>query len=107
MFKLPIRRIGLAQLLTKIKRDKEAIIAISNRYHAVNVRVFGSVARGDDHQGSDVDLLVDFQPGTTLFDHVALQEELSIRLGRKVDVVSARALNKHLRSNILREAVEL
>ncbi len=97
----------MAQLLTQIKRDKEAIIAISNRYHAVNVRIFGSVARGDDHQGSDVDLLVDFQPGTTLFDHVALQEELSIRLGRKVDVVSARALNKHLRSNILREAVEL
>jgi|LGVF01.2.fsa_nt_gb predicted nucleotidyltransferase len=107
MFKLPIRRLSLAQLLTQIKRDKEAIIAISNRYHAVNVRIFGSVARGDDHQGSDVDLLVDFQPGTTLFDHVALQEELSIRLGRKVDVVSARALNKHLRSNILREAVEL
>jgi len=63
--------------------------------------------RGDDHKGSDVDLLVDFQPGTTLFDHVALQDELSIRLGRKVDVVSARALNKHLRPSVLREAVEL
>lgn len=69
--------------------------------------MFGSVARGDEHQGSDVDLLVDFQPGTTLFDQVALQDELSMRLGRKVDVVSERSLNKHLRSIVLREAVEL
>jgi len=97
----------LAQLLTQIKRDKKAIIAISNKYHAVNIRVFGSVARGDEHKGSDVDLLVDFQPGTTLFDHVALQDELSMKLGRKVDVVSARSLNKHLRPNVMRDAVKL
>jgi hypothetical protein len=97
----------LAQFIKQLKRDKKAIIAILNKYHAANVRVFGSVARGDDHKDSDVDLLVDFQAGTTLFDQVALEHELSDMLGRKVDVVSARALNKHLRPSVLSEAVEL
>jgi len=97
----------VAQFIEQLKRDRKAIIAILNKYHAANVRVFGSVARGDDHIASDVDLLVDFQPGTTLFDQVALERELSDMLGRKVDVVSARALNRHLRPSVLSEAVEL
>ncbi len=97
----------MAHMLEKIQRDKEAILAIANRYHAKNVRIFGSVARGEDHAESDLDLLVDFLPGTTLFDHVALEGELSTRLGCQVDVVSARALNKYLRQGILKDAVKL
>jgi hypothetical protein len=101
------RRIDLSQLFEKIKRDKNTIIAISNLYHAENIRIFGSVARGDDNADSDVDLLVDFKPNATLFDQVALGNELSIKLGRKVDVVSARALNKYIRQGVLQEAIEL
>jgi predicted nucleotidyltransferase len=97
----------LAQFIEQLKRDKKVLIAILNKHHAANVRVFGSVARGDERKDSDVDLLVDFQPGTTLFDQVALENELSDMLGRKVDVVSSRALNRHLRPSVLREAVEL
>lgn len=97
----------MAQFIEQLKRDKEAIIAILNKHHAANVRVFGSVARGDDRKDSDVDLLVDSQPGTTLFDQVALENELSDMLGRKVDIVSSRALNRHLRPTVLRESEEL
>lgn len=56
---------------------------------------------------ADIDFLVDFQPGSTLFDQDGLIDALSSKLGRKVDVVSARALNRHLSKNILTEAVTL
>lgn len=78
---------------------------IANDYHADNIRVFGSVARGEESDDSDIDLLVDFLPGSTLLDHVGLINALSTALGRKVDVVSERALNNHLRQQVLREAL--
>jgi predicted nucleotidyltransferase len=56
---------------------------------------------------SDIDLLVDFLPGATLFDQVALIDALSATLGRKVDIVSERALNQYLRQRVLQEAVTL
>ncbi|WP_282755779.1 nucleotidyltransferase family protein [Desulfuromonas thiophila] len=97
----------MGQLLKELEKNRRDILAIAARYHADNVRLFGSVAKGDDGEGSDVDFLVDFQPGTTLLDQLALIDALFMRLGRKVDVVSERALNKHLRQRILKEAVLL
>jgi predicted nucleotidyltransferase len=97
----------MERLIEKLRQDREAIIAIAKRYHAENVRLFGSVARGEDRPDSDIDFLVDFQPGSTLFDHVALIDELTSKLDRKVDVVSSRALNKHLSQRVLQEAVTL
>ena len=97
----------MARLIEKLRQDRESIITIATRYHAENVRLFGSVSRGDDRSDSDIDFLVDFQPGSTLFDHVALSEELTSKLDRKVDVVSSRALNKHLSKRVLKEAVAL
>lgn len=69
--------------------------------------MFGSVVRGEEQEDSDIDLLVDFLPGTTLLDQVGLIDALSTALGRKVDIVSERALNKYLRQRILQEAVPL
>jgi len=97
----------MGSLLDSIVRNKEDILAIARRYHAANVRLFGSVARGEDQGESDIDLLVDFLPGSTLLDQVGLMQELSSMLERRVDVVSARALNKHLRQRVLNEAVPL
>jgi len=97
----------MARLLDKIRQERESIIEIAARYQAENIRLFGSTVRGDDRQDSDIDLLVDFLPGSTLFDQVGLIEELSGKLGRKVDVISARALNRHLAKDILQEAVPL
>ncbi|HKK01643.1 MAG TPA: nucleotidyltransferase family protein [Desulfuromonadales bacterium] len=97
----------MATLIVTLQQEKEEILAIANRHHADNVRLFGSVARGEDRPDSDVDFLVDFQPGATLFDQAALIDALSIKLGRRVDVISSRALNSHLQQKIREEAVTL
>ncbi|MGD0961730.1 MAG: nucleotidyltransferase family protein [Methylomonas sp.] len=92
------------KLYTTLQNEKERILAITSRYHAENVRVFGFVAQGVEREDSDVDFLVDFLPGATLVDQVGLIDALSNELGRKVDVVSERALNKYLREKVLMEA---
>ena len=97
----------MTELYEVIQQQKTRILDIAKHYHAVNIRVFGSVVRGEERQDSDIDLLVDFLPGTTLLDQVGLIDALSTALGRKVDIVSERALNKHLRQRILEEAVPL
>jgi len=91
---------GAASVLAA-KRDE--VLAIAARYGVRNVRVFGSVARGEDHEDSDVDLLVQLDPGVTLLRPAALERELEALLGRKVDVVSERALRPRLRDEVLRE----
>ncbi len=91
--------------LLKSKRDD--ILAIAARHGAYNVRVFGSVARGEADLQSDIDLLVQFKPGTTLFGHAALVQELEKLLGVKVDVVSERGLRERIRDRVLNEAVAL
>jgi predicted nucleotidyltransferase len=94
-------------ILESLQQEKQRILAIAQRYRADNLRVFGSVVRGEEREDSDIDLLVDFMPGATLLDQVGLMEALSNALGRKVDVVSERALNRHLRQRVLREAKPL
>jgi len=91
----------------QLQREKELILTIVKRHNAANVRLFGSVARGDEHEKSDIDFLVDFLPGSTLFDQIDLIAELTQKLGCRVDVVSARALNKYLRQRVLDEAIPL
>ncbi len=97
----------MTQLYNKLQQNKSKILVIAQQCHAVNVRLFGSVVRGDDHDESDIDLLVDFESGSTLIDQVNLIERLTAMFGRKVGVVSSRALNKHLRQKILAEAQQL
>ena len=94
-------------LREKIQQQREEIIQVAGRHRAVNVRLFGSVARGDENEASDIDMLVDFLPGASLLDQVALIHDLSNKLQRKVDVVSTRALNPHLREDILKEAIQI
>jgi len=71
---------------------------------ATNPRIFGSVLRGQDHEGSDIDLLVDALPGATLFDLGGLQEELQSLLGLRVDVLTPGDLPVNFRSRVLAEA---
>ena len=94
----------LEQLL-KDKRD--AILRIAAQRGAYNVRVFGSTARGEDREGSDIDLLVEFEPGRSLLDHAALVLDLEELLGRKVDIVTEKGLYWLLRRRILKEAQPL
>ncbi len=87
------------------KRDE--ILRIAAKYGASNVRVFGSVARGEDGPASDVDLLVELEPCRSLLDHVALLQDIEDLLSRKVDVVNERALHHCIRDRVLREATPL
>lgn len=96
--------VTLDNLIT-IHRDD--ILAIAARYGAVNVRVFGSVARGEAGPDSDVDILVDLTRKWSLFDHIGLKQDLEDLLGRKVDVVVAADLRDIIREHALGEAVPL
>ena len=77
------------------------------RHGARNIRVFGSVARGDDHSDSDLDLLVDVEPGRTLLDVIAFEQDLQELLGRRVDVLTEGGLSPYLQERILAEAASL
>lgn len=78
---------------------------IASRFRVANPRVFGSVLHGDDAEGSDLDLLVDAMPGTTLFDLGALQVELEDLLGVPVDLLTPGDLPSRFRSAVLAEAL--
>lgn len=79
---------------------REAVV----RFRTANPRVFGSVLHGSDHDGSDIDLLVDPLPGTTLFDLGGLQDELESLLGVHVDVLTPGDLPPKFRAKVLAEA---
>lgn len=86
-----------------LSHHRKAIIALARKYHASNVRVFGSIARGEDRVGSDIDLLVRFDDKASLYDQSGLILDLEDLTGIKVDVVSEGGLNtRHAR--ILAEA---
>lgn len=91
----------------KVYRNREQILAIASRHGAYNIRVFGSVARGDDMLSSDVDFLVEMEPGRSLFDLGGLLMELKTYLGTEVDVVTVKGLRPRIRSRVLREAIPL
>ena len=92
---------------TLLKEKRNEILRIAAKYGAKNVRVFGSVARGEASTNSDFDFLVQFEPGVTLLKHAALIRELESLLGGKVDVVSENALKSRIRDRIIKEAVPL
>ena len=83
---------------------RDEIIQIATRYGAGNLRVFGSVARGDARPESDVDLLVEMEADRSLLDLVGLGQELEELLQRKVDVLTDASLHPMLRQRILDEA---
>jgi len=90
-----------------LKSKRQEILAIAARHGARNVRIFGSVARGEAGPESDLDILVEMEPGASLMDHVALMQDLEDLLERKVDVVSDRALHWYIRERVLAEATPL
>jgi len=86
---------------------RQRILDAAARPGARNVRVFGSVARGDDRPNSDIDLLVDVEPGRTLLDVIALEQDLQELLGRRVEVLTDGGLSPYLQQRILAEATSL
>ncbi len=90
-----------------IKRKRTEVMRIAAKYGARNVRIFGSVARGEADAESDVDFLVELEPGRSLFDLGGLLMELQEALSCKVDVVTEKGLRKRIRDRVLREAMPL
>src|SRR5664280_119835 len=99
-----VATMGIEELLSE---NRPAILRAAKAHGAGNVRVFGSVARGEASADSDVDLLVDLEPGRSLLDHAALVIELEALLGRKVDIAIARGLRSRIRDRVLKEAIPL
>lgn len=97
----PVSSSPIERLLERHRQDIREIVA---RHHGRAIYVFGSVARGEDRADSDVDFLVDFAEGSSLFDLMRIGDELEALLGRPVDVVSRAGL-KERDSHILREAI--
>jgi predicted nucleotidyltransferase len=98
---------GFMNIGQELQARRTDILHLADRHGATEVRIFGSVARGEASADSDVDFLVKMAPDRSLLDHVALWQDLEDLLGRKVDLVSEKALHRLMRDQILREAVPL
>ncbi len=97
----------MSELQEFLTNKREDVLRIAAKHGALDVRVFGSVARGEATQDSDIDLLIEKGPTTSPWFPAGLVLELEESLGRRVDVVTEKALNPHLRDRVLREAVPL
>ncbi|MFA5078571.1 MAG: nucleotidyltransferase family protein [Methanolinea sp.] len=95
---------NLYQVLTE-KRGE--ILALAERYGVKNIHIFGSVARHEARDESDIDFLVEFPPNSTLITHAAFQRELSVLLGCPVDVASFHGLNERVRHTVAQDAIPL
>ena len=92
-------------LFELLQHKRDDILRIAAKHGAYNIRVFGSVACGEAGPDSDIDLLIEKGPITTSWFPAGLVLELEETLGQRVDVVTEKALNRHLRDRVLREAI--
>ena len=90
-----------------LQEKRDEILRIAASHGAQDVRVFGSLARGDAGPGSDIDILVKLDPGRSLLDIVAIKQDLEDLLGCEVDVVTEASISPYIREEVLREALSL
>lgn len=91
----------------RIRRHREEILRLAAEHGVRDIRIFGSVARNMADDESDIDFLVEFEPGRSLMDLGGLQYDLQELLGWRVDVTTERGLKKRIRERVLEEAVPL
>ena len=97
----------MMETFNTLQVKKTEILALATKHGASNVRLFGSVVRGEEQQDSDVDLLVDMQENRSLFDLIGLQQDIEKILDRKVDILTPNGINRYLKERILAEAAAL
>lgn len=93
--------------IDRLRAHRGEILALAARHGMRRIRVFGSVAGGDDRPDSDVDVLVDVEPGRSLINVIAFEQDLSDLLHRRVEVLTDGGLSPHLQQRILLEATSL
>ncbi len=98
---------GAGNLLLQVVRHRADIVAIAERNGATTIRLFGSVARGEETYDSDIDFVATFEPGRSLFDLARLRADLEDLLDAEVDVVSEANLDDQARRRLLAEALTL
>lgn len=97
----------MSMTLNDLRKQSEHIKIIAQKHGAGNIRVFGSISRGEEGPDSDIDFLVDFEEDRSLFDLVGLKLELEELLGHKVDLVTERAMHHLISAKVKEEAVPL
>ena len=99
---------GIASALEQqLQQHRQSILDVAAAHGATSVKIFGSVGRGQSTSDSDLDLLVEFKPGYTLLNIIALKQDLEDLLGCTVDVVTEAALSPYIRDQVLEEAAVL
>jgi hypothetical protein len=93
--------------LETLKAYRDRILALAESCHAPNIRVFGSVARGESNDLSDVDFLIDVAPEQSILDVIRLTQTLSDLLGCQVDIAQSTALHPLIRDRVLQDAISL
>ena len=97
----------MGRTISELRRRRGEILVIAARHGAGNVRVFGSIARGDSGPDSDIDFVMEFEPGRSLLDHGGLIMDLQDVLGCKVDVVSVHGLRDRMRARVDAESIAI
>lgn len=95
------------KLNEKIQENRKEILSLAQKYGARNVRIFGSVARGEAREDSDIDVLVDLEPDRSLLDLGGFLMDLQHLLGCRVDVVTTKGLRERIRNRVLKESIPL
>ncbi len=93
--------------INKLKEYKNDILRIALLHGAKNIKVFGSVARGEENQNSDVDFVVEMGKGKTVLNRIALMQDLKKLLGQEVDVVTYKSLREKIKNDLIRDAIDL
>ena len=93
--------------IEELKEKRRQIFAVAKRHGARRIRVFGSLAKGESRRDSDVDFLIELEPGRTLLDVVAIKQDLEDLLQRQVDVVTEDAVSPYLKDEIVTQAISL
>lgn len=94
-------------LKQELQEKRAEILAIAQQHGAFNVRIFGSVARGEEREDSDIDFLVDMEIDRSLLDRIGLMQDLEDLLGRKVDIATVKGLRDYFRERIMNQAISL
>ncbi|OZH52541.1 DNA polymerase subunit beta [Hydrocoleum sp. CS-953] len=90
-----------------LQQKREEILNLAAQHGASNIRIFGSVARNEEREDSDIDFLVDMESDRSLLDRIGLIQDLEDLLGRKVDVATVKGLRESFRERIMSQAIPL